>query len=90
MYSQYISGEQKLLAIAAHVTYFLGGLGFIIAPLVIYLFKKEDAFVRDVSIGIRLSLESVGERFAGVAPEDSHPPRPRAAVPRHQEVVLQD
>jgi uncharacterized Tic20 family protein len=47
MYNDYITGEQKLLAIAAHITYFLGGLGFIIAPLVIYLFKKDDFFVRE-------------------------------------------
>lgn len=47
MYSNTISGEQKLLAIAAHITYFLGGLGFILAPLIIYLFKKEDFFVRE-------------------------------------------
>ena len=26
-----ITGEQKLLAILAHISYFLGGLGFIIA-----------------------------------------------------------
>lgn len=40
-----ITGEQKLLAILAHISYFLGGLGFIIAPLVIFLLKKDDAFV---------------------------------------------
>ena len=40
-----ITGEQKLLAIIAHLAYFLGGLGFIIAPLLIFLLKKEDAFV---------------------------------------------
>jgi uncharacterized Tic20 family protein len=40
-----ITGEQKLLAIVAHLAYFLGGLGFIIAPLLIFLLKKEDAFV---------------------------------------------
>ncbi|MDT8902830.1 DUF4870 domain-containing protein [Anaeroselena agilis] len=40
-----ISGEQKLLAIIAHLSYFFGGLGFIIAPLLIYLLKKEDPFV---------------------------------------------
>ena len=40
-----ITGEQKLLAILAHISYFLGGLGFIIAPLVIFLLKKHDTFV---------------------------------------------
>lgn len=40
-----VSGEQKLLAIIAHVSYFLGGLGFILAPLVIFLLKKDDHFV---------------------------------------------
>jgi uncharacterized Tic20 family protein len=40
-----ITGEQKLLAILAHISYFLGGLGFIIAPLVIFLLKKDDPFV---------------------------------------------
>ena len=40
-----ITGEQKLLAIIAHISYFLGGLGFIIAPLVIFLLKKDDPFV---------------------------------------------
>lgn len=47
MYNSYISGEQKLLAIAAHITYFLGGLGFILAPLIIFLYKKNDPFVRE-------------------------------------------
>ena len=42
-----ITGEQKLLAILAHVSYFLGGLGFIIAPLVIFLLRKDDVFVRE-------------------------------------------
>ena len=40
-----ITGEQKFLAILAHISYFLGGLGFIIAPLVIFLLKKDDYFV---------------------------------------------
>ena len=40
-----ITGEQKFLAILAHISYFLGGLGFIIAPLVIFLLKKDDFFV---------------------------------------------
>lgn len=29
----------------AHIGYFLGGLGFIVAPLCIFLLKKEDPFV---------------------------------------------
>ncbi|MDF2928714.1 MAG: hypothetical protein K0Q75_952 [Anaerospora sp.] len=29
----------------AHLAYLLGGLGFIIAPLVIFLLRKEDPFV---------------------------------------------
>lgn len=40
-----ITGEQKFLAILAHVSYFLGGLGFIIAPLIIFLLKKDDPFI---------------------------------------------
>ena len=40
-----ITGEQKLLALIAHLSYLLGGLGFIIAPLVIFLLKKDDLFV---------------------------------------------
>ncbi|KYZ78175.1 hypothetical protein AXX12_01115 [Anaerosporomusa subterranea] len=42
-----VTGEQKLLAIAAHLTYFLGGLGFVLAPLVIFLVKRDDPFVAD-------------------------------------------
>lgn len=40
-----ISGEQKVLAVLAHLAYLLGGLGFIIAPLIIFLLRKDDAFV---------------------------------------------
>jgi uncharacterized Tic20 family protein len=40
-----ITGEQKLLALIAHLSYFFGGLGFILAPLVIFLFKRDDPFV---------------------------------------------
>jgi uncharacterized protein len=40
-----ITGEQKLLALLAHLGYLLGGVGFIIAPLVIFLIRKEDPFV---------------------------------------------
>lgn len=42
-----VTGEQKLLAIAAHLTYFLGGIGFVLAPLVIFLIKRDDPFVAD-------------------------------------------
>lgn len=42
-----ITGEQKLLALIAHLSYLIGGLGFIIAPLVIFLWKKDDPFVYD-------------------------------------------
>lgn len=40
-----ITGEQKMLAILAHLAYLLGGLGFIVAPLIIFLLKKDDRFV---------------------------------------------
>ncbi|MEG6584136.1 DUF4870 domain-containing protein [Dendrosporobacter sp. 1207_IL3150] len=40
-----VSGEQKLFAIIAHTAYFLGGVGFIIAPLILMLLKKDDPFV---------------------------------------------
>ncbi|NMA13865.1 MAG: DUF4870 domain-containing protein [Clostridia bacterium] len=42
-----VTGEQKLLAVLAHLAYFLGGLGFVVAPLVIFLWKKDDYFVYD-------------------------------------------
>ncbi|MEN6412215.1 MAG: DUF4870 domain-containing protein [Veillonellales bacterium] len=42
-----ITGEQKLCVIIAHLGYLLGGAGFIIAPLVIFLLKKDDPFVYD-------------------------------------------
>jgi len=41
-----ISADQKLLAIVAHISFFLGGMGFLVAPLVIYLIKKDDPFVQ--------------------------------------------
>lgn len=34
-----------MLAILAHLAYLLGGLGFIVAPLIIFLLKKDDPFV---------------------------------------------
>lgn len=43
--SSIITGEEKFLAILAHLSYLLGGLGFIIAPLVIFLLKKDTVFV---------------------------------------------
>jgi uncharacterized Tic20 family protein len=42
-----VTGEQKLLAVLAHLAYFIGGLGFVVAPLVIFLWKKDDYFVYD-------------------------------------------
>ncbi len=41
-----VSGEQKILAIVAHTAYFLGGIGFIVAPLIIMMLKKDDPFVQ--------------------------------------------
>jgi uncharacterized Tic20 family protein len=41
------TGDQKLLAIIAHLSYLFGGLGFIIAPLLIFLLKEGDPFVRE-------------------------------------------
>lgn len=40
-----VSGEQKIFAITAHIAYILGGLGFIVAPLLIFLLRKNDPFV---------------------------------------------
>ena len=37
--------EQKLLAVAAHLGYMGGGIGIIIVPLCIWIFKRNDAFV---------------------------------------------
>ena len=39
-----ITTRQKLLAICAHIGYFLG-IGFILIPLAIMLFCKDDEFV---------------------------------------------
>ncbi len=41
------TGEQKLLAIVAHLSYLFGGLGFLVGPLLIYIIKKDDSFVRE-------------------------------------------
>jgi uncharacterized Tic20 family protein len=43
----HITGEQKILAVLAHLAYLLGGLGFIVAPLIIFLLKKDDPFVQE-------------------------------------------
>ena len=43
----HVTGEQKILAILAHISYFLGGIGFILAPLVIFLLRKDDYFVHE-------------------------------------------
>lgn len=41
-----IDGKQKILAIAAHLSYLFFGVGYIVVPLVIYLyFDKKDSFV---------------------------------------------
>lgn len=42
-----ITGEQKILSILAHISYFIGGIGFIIAPLLIFLLKKDEPFVSE-------------------------------------------
>ena len=41
----HITGEQKVLALLAHISYFIGGVGFILAPLVIFVLKQNDSFV---------------------------------------------
>lgn len=40
-----VSNLQRALAVGAHVSYFLGGVGFVIAPLVIMLIGYKDGFV---------------------------------------------
>jgi uncharacterized Tic20 family protein len=42
-----VTGEQKILAIVSHIGYFLGGVGLVIVPLIIFLIKKDDYFVYD-------------------------------------------
>lgn len=41
--------EQKLLAVAAHISYLLGGIGFILVPLGLLLWSKHkgDLFVAE-------------------------------------------
>lgn len=41
-----ITAEEKLLAIVSHISFFLGGMGFLVVPLVVYLLKKDDPFIR--------------------------------------------
>jgi uncharacterized Tic20 family protein len=41
----HVTGEQKILALLAHISYFIGGIGFILAPLLLFLLKKDDYFV---------------------------------------------
>lgn len=36
-----------MLVLLAHLSYLLGGVGFVLAPLVIFLLKKDDPFVYD-------------------------------------------
>ena len=41
-----IDGKQKVLAIAAHISYLFFGVGYVLVPLAIYLFyDKKDDFV---------------------------------------------
>lgn len=40
-----VSSEQKIFAITAHISYLLGGIGFILAPLLVFLLRKDDPFV---------------------------------------------
>ena len=40
-----VTGMQKALAVAAHLGYFLGGVGYLLVPFLIWQMKKGDAFV---------------------------------------------
>ena len=40
-----VDSTQKILAIAAHLGYMCVGLGILIIPLLIWIFKRNDAFV---------------------------------------------
>ncbi len=42
-----VSSEQRILAVLAHLSYLLGGIGFVLVPLGLMIWKKEDAFVHD-------------------------------------------
>ena len=39
-----VSTTQKLLAIAAHISYLLGGAGYLFVPLLIFLLRRDDPF----------------------------------------------
>jgi hypothetical protein len=65
-----IGTEQKLLAVAAHIAYVLGGIGFIFVPLALFFWSKNknDFFVADhakqalcaqVSIGVLFSATGI-------------------------------
>ena len=41
-----LNGKQRLLVLLVHLSYFIGGLGFVVVPLVVYLLTESDAFVR--------------------------------------------
>ncbi|WP_303816885.1 DUF4870 domain-containing protein [Selenomonas ruminantium] len=41
-----IDGKQKVLALAAHISYLFFGVGYVLVPLVLYLmYDKKDAFI---------------------------------------------
>lgn len=40
-----MTNEQKLLAVICHLAYLFAGLGLIVVPLIIYLWRKDDYFV---------------------------------------------
>jgi uncharacterized protein len=42
-----ITSEQKVLAVLAHVSYLMAGIGFIFVPLGLMLWKKDDTFVHE-------------------------------------------
>ncbi len=42
-----ITTEQKILAALCHIAYLAGGVPLIIAPLIIFFWKKDDYFIRN-------------------------------------------
>lgn len=42
-----VTGKQKLLVCIAHLSYFLSGFGFVVAPLILYLVVEDDAFIKE-------------------------------------------
>ena len=41
-----IDGKQKVLALAAHISYLFFGVGYVLVPLVLYLmYDKKDDFI---------------------------------------------